>query len=275
MPGRLCDWEWIFPSAAKLLRDRTFEDLATPLVVSAVDLLTGEEVALHSGPLLPAVRATCAVPGVFPPEQIGRHCLVDGGVTNILPVDLAWACDPEIVIAVNIVASPVPKLRLGSRFERVANILGRIVPNPWTASLAYEVAMRSVEIALERQRAMAVAMTGPEVLIDVDLTDVSVTDFHRVDDIIESGRAAARRAMPKIRTALAAPTGHAVVAAAASLHIDPVCRMTVNTNRARATAERDGQTYFFCSQACRDTFVLHGGRYATITTGRSPIMPRR
>jgi len=262
LPGRMLDWDRIFASAVPLLRGKNFEDLVVPLVVSAVDLMSGEEIALNSGPLLPAVRATCAVPGVFPPERIGTHCLVDGGVTNILPVNLAWARDPDIVIAVNIVAAPPPTLRLDSTYGRIASALGRWMPNPVTAFLAYEVAMRSVEIALDRQRAMAVAMTGPEVLIDVDLSHVSISDFHRFDEIVEAGREATRRALPQIRTAMATPMASGERATAdATLHIDPVCRMTVSTTRARATCEHNGNVFYFCSTNCRDIFVLHAERF--------------
>lgn len=273
MPGRMLVWEKIFPSAAALLRHRTFEELAIPLVVSAVDLMTGDEIALHSGPVLPAVRATCAVPGVFAPERLGTHCLVDGGVTNMLPVDLAWACDPDVVVAVNIVASPPPALRLDSRYGRLATALGSVVPNPLTAYLAYEVAMRSVEIALDRQRAMAVAMTGPEVLIDVDLTHVAISDFHRIDEIVDAGREATHRVLPRLRAALAMPSSVANdrSRAAATLHIDPVCRMTVSPGRARATVVRGDDTYYFCSMSCRDTFVLHGDRYLVGPSTRAPI----
>lgn len=264
VPGRMLVWDRIFASAVPRLQDRTFGDLATPLAVSAVDLMTGEEVTMCSGPLLPAVRATCAVPGVFPPEQVDTRCLVDGGVTNMLPVDLAWACDPDVVIAVNIVAAPPPALRLDSAFGRMATALGKVVPNPMTALLSYEVAMRAVEIALDRQRAMAVAMTGPEVLIDVDLSHVSISDFQRLDEIVEVGREATRRALPRVRSAIAAPAGSGERATAdATLHIDPVCRMTVSTARARATCEHDGCTFYFCSTSCRDTFALHADRYAT------------
>lgn len=276
VPGRLFHWDRIFPSAAELLRGRTFEDLAVPLVVAAVDLMTGEEIALHSGAVLPAVRATCAVPGVLPPERIGTHCLVDGGVTNMLPVDLAWACDPDVVVAVNIVAAPPTTLRLDSRAGRFASAFGRIAPNPWTARLSFEVAMRSVEIALERQRAMAVAMTGPEVLIDVDLSHVAIGDFHRIDEIVEAGRVATRQALPRLRAALLATPGNGDrLTAAAALHIDPVCRMTVSPGRARATAERDGATYYFCSLACRDSFVLHADRYVAAAAMRPPILRSR
>lgn len=275
VPGRLLVWEKIFPSAAAVLRDKNFEDLSTPLAVSAVDLVTGDEIALHSGPLLPAVRATCAVPGVFVPERIGSYCLVDGGVTNMLPVDLAWACDPDVVIAVNIVASPPLTLRLDSRHARLATALGHLVPNPVTAYFAYEVAMRAVEIALDRQRAMAVAMTGPEVLIDVELSHIGISDFHRIDDIVEAGRRATVLALPRIQQAVAKSAEATSGPIAAALHIDPVCRMTVSTRRARATVERDGRTYYFCSLSCRDTFVLHCDRYASGALSRTSIIRPR
>lgn len=278
-PGKLLVWNKIFCSAVELLRDKTFADLSTPLVVSAVDLNTGEEVALRAGPLLPAIRATCAVPGVFIPERLGARCLVDGGVTNMLPVDLAWTCDPDVVVAVNIVATVPSTSWPDSRMERWASVLGQLVPNPWTARLSYAVAMRAVEIALDRQRAMAVAMTGPEVLIDIDLSDVALTDFHRVDEIVEVGRVATRSALPRIRSALEATCQMDERAELAhALHIDPVCRMTISAKRARATAQRNGITYYFCSSSCRDAFLLHSERYtpgATNASGASTGDPAR
>lgn len=264
VPGRVLTWEQIFPSAVPRLEGRTFADLRTPLAVSAVDLLAGEEVTLHSGPLLPAIRATCAVPGVLPPERLGGRYLVDGGVINVLPVDLAWSWEPAIVIAVNIVASPRQPVHLDSRYARIATALGRMVPNPLTAHLAYEIAMRAVEVALDRQRALAVAMTGPEVLIDVNLGDVSIGDFHRLDEVVEIGRQATRAALPRLRMEVAAPPRIAAHADRRfTLHIDPVCRMAISPGRARAQCERDGITYYFCSVNCRDSFARHSDRYST------------
>jgi NTE family protein len=262
MPGRTLAWDAIFPSAVDLLEKRTFESLPTPLVVAAVDLLTGDDVALSSGPLLPAIRATCAIPGAIDPENIGGHCLIDGGVTNVLPVDLAWSWHPDLVIAVNILGQPSPGLQLDSPSCRAALRLGHLAPNPWTAYYSYGIAMRAVEIALNRQRAMAVAMTGPEVLIDVDLGDVSVADFHRLDEVLDAGRRATREALPLVKAALAeASLPKDRAEAEISLHIDPVCRMTVSSLRARGRIERDGVSYFFCSTNCRDVFERHGNRY--------------
>lgn len=262
MPGRALVWEKIFPSAVPILAGRSFEDLATPLVVAAVDLLTGDEIALGTGPLLPAIRATCAIPGALDPERIGERCLTDGGVTNVLPVDLAWSADPDMVIAVNIMARAPPMLRLDTALCRAATKLGRLGPNPLTAYYSYGIAMRAVEIALNRQRAMAVAMAGPEVLIDVDLGDVLVSDFHRLDEVLEIGRRATRDALPVIRAVLAEKSVEGTREdEAMSLHIDPVCRMSVSSRRARARAERAGVTYYFCSTNCRDVFERHGDRY--------------
>lgn len=262
MPGRALVWEKIFPSAVPILAGRTFEGLATPLVVAAVDLLSGDEVALSSGLLLPAVRATCAIPGALDPERIGGHCLMDGGVTNILPIDLAWSADPDIVVAVNIMARASPMLRLDTAYCRAASRLGRLGPNPLTAYYSYGIAMRAVEIALNRQRAMAVAMAGPEVLIDIDLGDVLVSDFHRLDEVVEIGRRATQDAMPRIRASLAEKSLEGARAVdAMSLHIDPVCRMSVSSSRARARTERDGIVYYFCSTNCCEAFERHCDRY--------------
>jgi NTE family protein len=65
------------------------EDLPIPLHVVAVDVLSGEEVRLSDGPLLPAVLASSAVPGVLSPVELGDRPLMDGGVANNTPISHA------------------------------------------------------------------------------------------------------------------------------------------------------------------------------------------
>src|SRR3712207_3736222 len=80
-------------SLAALLREalgaRTFADTHIPLAVVAVDLHRGREVILREGPLVDAVLASTALPGLFPPVVRGDEVLVDGGVLNHVPVDVA------------------------------------------------------------------------------------------------------------------------------------------------------------------------------------------
>ncbi len=62
------------------------EDAAIPVHVMATDVLTGAEVTISRGPVVEALRASTAIPGVFPPVHIGHHYLMDGGVANNAPL---------------------------------------------------------------------------------------------------------------------------------------------------------------------------------------------
>ncbi len=65
------------------------EDAAIPLIVMATDALTGAEVVLDEGPALPALLASAALPGVYPPVKVGGRLLIDGGVANNTPITTA------------------------------------------------------------------------------------------------------------------------------------------------------------------------------------------
>ncbi len=71
------------------LGDRAIEEAVLPLHVVASDLATGDEVLLSSGPAVDAVLASAAIPGVFPPVDVGGRLLVDGGVANNTPISSA------------------------------------------------------------------------------------------------------------------------------------------------------------------------------------------
>lgn len=255
VPGGILEWDALFPSAVPVLKG-TFEQLATPLAITAVDLEAGSQVILHSGPLLPAVRATCTVPGVLAPVRLGGRWLVDGGLVNVLPVDVAWMGDPDIVVAVKVGAPRARRIpELNWRVTSFLSRLGGVFPNPATAKVSFEVLVRAAEIILERQTALAAAMTGPEVLIEPDLGAITLRDFHRLDDAVAAGRRAAEDALPELRRLLEAPPhrspkGDRVF----SLRFDPVCAMVISPGRARATLTHGAETYYFCSPNCRDCF---------------------
>jgi NTE family protein len=61
------------------IRKHTFEDLAVPFYAVAIDLTAGRKAVFNSGPLAPAVLASSAIPGIFPPVEIDGHQHVDGG----------------------------------------------------------------------------------------------------------------------------------------------------------------------------------------------------
>ncbi|KVQ15195.1 patatin-like phospholipase family protein [Burkholderia ubonensis] len=77
---------------------RRIEQAALPLHIVATDVLTGAEVVLSAGPVVDAVQASAAIPGVFPPVRIGGVELVDGGVANNTPISVAVALGVERIV---------------------------------------------------------------------------------------------------------------------------------------------------------------------------------
>jgi len=195
---------------------------------------------------------------------------VDGAVLNVLPVDVAWMADPDVVVAVKIGAllpRRVPQLRWP--VTGVLARLGRVMPNPATAKVSFEVLVRASEIVLERQAALAAAMTSAEILIEPELGDFGMRDFGRLDEAIACGRRAAEASLPSLLSALASPPrrvarGERVI----ELRFDPVCAMVISPSRARATVTFDGRTYYFCSPNCRDCFERDPQRYL----GSAPVI---
>lgn len=83
----------------------TFDDLPIPFRCVAADLVQGREVVFSRGPLFDALRATMSIPGVFAPLRLGEQVLVDGGVLNNLPIDVAKKMGADVIIAVRIEAA--------------------------------------------------------------------------------------------------------------------------------------------------------------------------
>ncbi|MCZ6916079.1 MAG: patatin-like phospholipase family protein [Gemmatimonadetes bacterium] len=89
-----------------LVPARSFDDLETPLTVTAVDAASGDLVLFGAGgrshvALVDALCASCALPLYFPPARIGDREYVDGGLRAVLPLDVAGQFDPDILFAVN------------------------------------------------------------------------------------------------------------------------------------------------------------------------------
>jgi NTE family protein len=65
---------------------KQFEDLKVPLSIGATNVETGQDTWFHTGPIIPALLASSATPGIFPPVKIGEDIFIDGGVTDNLPL---------------------------------------------------------------------------------------------------------------------------------------------------------------------------------------------
>jgi NTE family protein len=156
---------------------KTFEELKTPLAIAATDINAGVSVYYSHGPLVPAIRASCAYPGLFLPIQHEGRTLVDGFLTAPVPVEGALLLGADIVIAVYLESGTVEQPRT------FTDILSR----------AFNILQRHSDLAWRTQA---------DVIIEPDVKLFVWDDFSKTPDMIAAGEAAALAALPQIRAAL-------------------------------------------------------------------------
>jgi NTE family protein len=156
-----------------------FDDLPIPFRAIAADIQTGEKVALDSGNLAKAIRASMAVPAALAPVPWDGRRLVDGGIASNLPVQTVKDMGADIIIAVDL-GQPLSEHELG---ESLLSIVDQL-----TAML--------VRDNVERELAM---LTDNDVLILPDLGDITSAEFDRVLEAIPTGVVAAELKIDELR----------------------------------------------------------------------------
>ncbi len=172
----------------------TFEDLDIPLAVTAVDVQEGVTVVLRHGALVPALRATSAFPGIFSPVDYEDRILIDGGVLNNVPIDVARSMTPKPIIAVS-VASPANRRLV---FHDSRSFWDRVKDPfvPGKRPLAIELFMKAFDIPASVITDITLTIHRPEVLIKPRLDpDLKLEDYKRMDEAVEAGYVAATKAL--------------------------------------------------------------------------------
>lgn len=175
----------------------TFADLPLPLAMVAVDIHTGREVILQGGLVIDAVRATISVPGVFMPVDLGDYRLVDGGVLDNVPVDVARGLGATRTIAVDVL--PSYSVNVPGRAPVETGL--QLAFAPRQLSEVYQVLM----IMIAAQTENRLRQTPPDLLIRPVLpANVTLlSGFNRAEEMIAAGEAATEAALPAIRALLA------------------------------------------------------------------------
>ncbi len=188
-----------------LLEERTFDDLHLPLAITSTDLSTGVPVIIRSGKLMDAVLATSAAPGVFPAQLVDGHVLVDGGVTNPMPVAVARELCPSCPVIAVVLAPPlgwqqavnmemthtVPELFAGLAIAY--RLAGRL-----RLARAFNIFVNAMDLTslvlLEKQ----LILEQPDVIIRPDLGTIGIVDHVDIPGLIKCGEQAAEVALPQV-----------------------------------------------------------------------------
>lgn len=213
------------------LGEASIESLAPRFAAIATEYTTGHEVWLGRGQLVEALRASYALPGIFEPVRIGGRWLMDGALTNPVPVSAARALGGRLVIAVNLQSdvygrgTVIQSIGTSERDEAAAEQLtwlrrmrGQSRPaegaqaedkpaparSPLEAPGIPSVMVDAFGIMLDRISRSRLAGDPPDLTIGPRLADVGLFEFHRAGEAIALGREAAERAVEPIREAMRA-----------------------------------------------------------------------
>ncbi len=166
----------------KFLGVSTFEELRIPLAIAATDLGSGEPVYFKSGPLGPALRASCAYPGMFVPVEVDGRMLVDGFLAAPVPVDALRKMGADVVIAIFLEAANNRKP------TSIVDVIG----------LSFAILQRHADLEWRRTA---------DVVVEPIVKDFLWDDFEKTSELIAAGEIAGRAALPKIRAALTMKAG--------------------------------------------------------------------
>ena len=176
------------------LGDLTFDQLNTPFAVAAVDLNTGTRVIIREGKLVDAVRATIAFPGVFSPVRQGDQLLVDGGLLDNLPTDVARSLGADVVVAIDIATDEQTMIQFTGDLHR-----NPLVPDG-LADLV-EVLWRSMMVMTGEINRHSLEKAPPDLLIAPPLPPgiTTFTGIDRAAEAIAVGEQAMEAAIPELR----------------------------------------------------------------------------
>lgn len=207
------------------------EDLPVPYCAVATDLVTGHEVWLQRGDLVDSMRASFALPGVFPPVRVDGRFLVDGALVNPVPVSACRALGAQMVIAVNLAGDLLGKARrpgaaipTAAGFDllkvieeaqpaaRAASPIGaltrRLFRRDYDGPSVFGVMVSSLSIITDRITRSRLAGEPPDVHIMPRLGHIGLLEFDRADDCIREGVEAVERVLPDLHDALAVFSAH-------------------------------------------------------------------
>ncbi len=223
--GGLINGKLIVAFLRRLGITETIESYAKAYAAIATDLVTGREIWLQSGPIDEAVRASIALPGIFSPARIGDKWVVDGGLSNPVPVSVCRALGAEVIIAVNLngdllgrrfeeldpkaafapprvpnefVSRVLNQLPPGLR-EEAAHIAPRLLPHGPSTPGYFDVIANSINIMQDYITRARLAGEPPHVMLLPRLRHIGLMEFNRAKEAIAEGRLCVEQALPMLK----------------------------------------------------------------------------
>jgi len=222
-----------------LVGDKNINDLQIPFAAVATDVQTGEEIVIENGSLIEAVRASISIPGVFTPVRHQNRFLVDGGVVNPVPADVARNMGADIVIAVNVTSSldvtarniilpdetskkqtrqaltsTILNTRLAAYVKDKVDLSGvvsvveslsekkKLLEKKFSGPNIIEIIMQTISIMENKIIKMRFEQTPPDILIKPPIENFGLMEFYKARELIKIGENAMEPVIPLIKQLL-------------------------------------------------------------------------
>ncbi len=213
--GGLVTGDKLAQALRDIVGDPAIPSLKKKFTAVATELLTGHEVWLEDGSLITAMRASYALPGIIVPVTIEDRPMIDGGITNPVPVSACRAMGAQLVIAVPLPASQTPNQRFAREqlepadattwqkalavFREPERFVARQLfgDEPGELTTA-SVSIAALNILLDRMTRVRLASDPPDITINSDIGKIALLEFDRADEAIAIGVAATERVLPEI-----------------------------------------------------------------------------
>ena len=220
--GGLIEGRWLVDFFRRHFDDVRIEDIGMPYAAVATELDAGRETWLTKGPIIDAVRASIALPGLITPIRLGDRWMVDGALVNPLPVSLCRAMGADVILGVSthgdlVSSAPPPAAAApvgatsswlswiggGASAAETDGAAGRgsgVDGAAMTDRLGYlDVMGRSLFVVQNFVSRVRLAADPVDVLISPKVEQIGLMDFHRGSEAIAAGRAAVDAEIAAIR----------------------------------------------------------------------------
>lgn len=170
-----------------------FEDLPIPVAVVAADLRSGDTIVMKSGKLVPAIRASMSLPGIFKPVQHEGRLLVDGGAALPVPVSPARELAPEaLCLSVNLQDDFLNR-----------SIAAGITENCSREPNSLAIIKASIGLSLRNLGRYSLALDPPDFAMSPKVGHIDIQNFTRAEELIDIGRKETEKVIPQILARLA------------------------------------------------------------------------
>lgn len=186
----------IIEAIMEFVPDMSIEDLPIPYCAVATDWKTGREVVFDKGSLFQAIRASISLPSFYEPVLRDGMILIDGGVTNPLPLNRVVRRDGDILVGVDVSGHDYEtqwkeQHELAERRKRSTSltqkILNRLIPDNLEFN-HYTMLSRVSSIMIRQNSLLMAQLMKPEILVDIQMSKYESFDFDKSERLIAIGR---------------------------------------------------------------------------------------